>query len=78
VVARLKALDEGEHVTLLAEFADAYGPLLTRTLRARKPKYEAELMNRLLTAAVAIFGGEQHTMEVLQRTRFFSKTSKPT
>lgn len=49
VVARLKALEDGERVTLLAEFADAFGPLLTRTLRARKPKYEAELMNRLLT-----------------------------
>jgi hypothetical protein len=77
VVARLKALEDGERVTLLAEFADAFGPLLTRTLRARKPKYEAELMNRLLTAAVAIFGSEQHTMDVLRRTRFFSKTSKP-
>lgn len=43
VVARLKALEDGERVTLLAEFADAFGPLLTRTLRARKPKYEAEL-----------------------------------
>lgn len=77
VVARLKTLEDGERATLLAEFADAYGPLLTRTLRARKPKYEAELMNRLLTAAVAIFGSEQHTMDVLRRTRFFSKTSKP-
>ena len=77
VVARLKALEDGERVTLLAEFADAFGPLLTSTLRARKPKYEAELMNRLLTAAVAIFGSEQHTMDVLRRTRFFSKTSKP-
>ena len=76
-VVRLKALEDGERVTLLAEFADAFGPLLTRTLRARKPKYEAELMNRLLTAAVAIFGSEQHTMDVLRRTRFFSKTSKP-
>jgi hypothetical protein len=46
-------------------------------LRSRKPKYEAELMNRLLAAAVAIFGNEQHTMEVLRRTRFFSQTSKP-
>jgi len=77
VVARLKALEDGERVTLLAEFADAFGPLLTRTMRARKPKYEAELMNRLLTAAVAIFGSEQHTMDVLRRTRFFSKTAKP-
>jgi hypothetical protein len=77
VVARLKALEDGERVTLLAEFADAFGPLLTRTLRSRKPKYEAELMNRLLAAAVAIFGNEQHTMEVLRRTRFFSKASKP-
>ncbi len=77
VVTRLKVLDDGERMTLIAEFADAYGPLLARTLRTRKPKYEAELMNRLLTAAVAIFGSEQHTMEVLQRTRFFSKTSKP-
>ena len=67
----------GQRVTVLAEFADAFGPLLTRTLRARKPKYEAEFMNRLLTAAVAIFGSEQHTMDVLRRTRFFSKTSKP-
>jgi hypothetical protein len=74
VMARLKTLEDGERVTLLAEFADAFGPLLTRTLRARKPKYEAELMNRLLTAAVAIFGSEQHTMDVLG---FFSKTSKP-
>src|SRR6185437_8463563 len=32
VVARLKALEDGERVTLLAEFADAFGPLLTRTL----------------------------------------------
>jgi hypothetical protein len=30
-------------------------------------------MNRLLTAAVAIFGSEQQTMEVLRRTRFSPK-----
>jgi len=34
-------------------------------------------MNRLITAAVAIFGDEQHTINILQRTRFFSKAAKP-
>jgi len=31
-------------------------------------------MNRLITAAVAIFGDEQHTINILQRTRFFSQS----
>jgi hypothetical protein len=76
-VVRLKSLEDGERVTVLAEFADSYGPLLLRTLRARTSKYEAELMNILITAAVAIFGDEQNTASALRRTRFFSKTSKP-
>jgi len=76
-VARLKSLEDGERVTLLAEFADAYGPVLSRTLRARSPKYETQLMNQLLAAAVAIFGDEERTAAVLKTTRFFSKASKP-
>jgi len=76
-VARLKSLEDSERVTILAEFVDAYGPVLSRTLRARSPKYEAELMNRLITAAVAVFGDEAKTSQVLRGLRFFSKTSKP-
>jgi hypothetical protein len=76
-LARLKSLDDSERVTILAEFVDAYGPVLSRTLRARSPKYEAELMNRLITAAVAVFGDEEKTSQVLRGLRFFSKTSKP-
>jgi len=76
-ITRLKSLEDGERVTILAEFVDAYGPVLSRTLRARSPKYEAELMNRLITAAVAVFGDEEKTSQVLRGLRFFSKTSKP-
>jgi hypothetical protein len=76
-IARLKSLEDSERVTILAEFVDAYGPVLSRTLRARSPKYEAELMNRLITAAVLVFGDGAKTSQVLRGLRFFSKTSKP-
>lgn len=73
---RLIASGGKERVNLIAEFADAYGPFLMRTQRSTSPKYELEVFRRLITAACSLFGGEQHTIELLQKTRFFSKAAK--
>lgn len=64
-------LGDDDRLTLIAEFTDAYGPLLHRSIARRSAKYERELVNRLLTAAVAIFGSDRNrTMALLQRTLF--------
>jgi hypothetical protein len=79
VIHRLRTIEDDERLTLLAEFSDAYGPLLHRSIARRSARYEAELMNRLLTAAVAIFGGDRnHTMDVLKRTQFVANMMRPT
>jgi hypothetical protein len=78
VIHRLKTIENDEQLTLIAEFTDSYGPLLYRSIKHRSEKYERELMNRLLTAAVAIFGGSRdHTMTVLKRTKFISNLTRP-
>jgi hypothetical protein len=78
VIHRLRTMGDDDRLTLIAEFTDAYGPLMHRSIKSRTMKYKRELMNRLLTAAVALFGGNRdHTMAVLQRTQFVSNMNRP-
>jgi hypothetical protein len=79
VIHRLRTMGDDDRLTLIAEFTDAYGPLLHRSIARRSTKYESELVNRLLTAAVAIFGGDRdRTMTLLQRTQFVANMMRPT
>jgi hypothetical protein len=79
VIHRLRTMGDNDRLTLIAEFTDAYGPLLHRSINPRRPKYSAELMNRLLTAAVAIFGGDrERTMDILRHTQFVANMMRPT
>lgn len=73
---RLRSGDD-QSIRLIAEFFDAYGTVLQSTLRTRGERYERELLNRLLIAGIALFGGEEHFSTLLQSTRLFSKTTQP-
>jgi hypothetical protein len=76
-VKRAKTLGRKEKLRLIAEFIDAYGPIVTRSGQLRAKVYKKRLLNRALSVLRACFDSDDEFMLLLSETRFVSKGQRP-